>query len=50
LSSYRSDILKEFTKANDWQTIEIKGSIGVLNAKSKPKVEVLTANFELKTA
>jgi DNA adenine methylase len=48
LSSYRSDVLKEYTLKNGWQTIEIKGSIGTRGQnKSKPKVEVLTANYEI---
>jgi DNA adenine methylase len=48
LSSYRSDILKEFTKANGWHALEIRGSIGIRTGKSKTTLEVLTANFSLK--
>jgi DNA adenine methylase len=48
LSSYRSDILKQFTISNNWQTLEIKGVIQTRAEKPKRKVEVLTANYELK--
>ena len=47
LSSYPSDLLREHTKANGWNTIEITGSIGThaRAGKRKSKVEVLTANY-----
>ena len=49
LSSYPSETLKAFTKANGWFTRSINQTVSV-NAKSgtrKPKVEMLTANFEI---
>ena len=50
LSSYDSEILKEFVKANGWsqqfyqQTVSVNG-IG--NKPKKKKVEVITANFRI---
>ena len=49
LSSYPSDILKSYTKANSWQMREVEQSVSV-NAKSgylKRKVEVFTANYKI---
>ena len=49
LSSYPSDILREYSKQNQWNTIEVAGSIGThaRAGKRKSKVEVLTANYEI---
>lgn len=47
LSSYPSDILKQYTKANNWQTKSIEQLVSV-NAKAgyqKRKEEVFTANY-----
>lgn len=49
LSSYPSDILKQYTKANGWRTVTFKQQVSV-NTKSgnpKIKVEVLTMNYEI---
>lgn len=49
LSSYPSEILTKYIKANGWHTVEFKQNVSV-NAKSgvlKPKIEVLTANYSL---
>lgn len=52
LSSYPSEILSKYAKANNWQQIEIKQSVSVANNNStkgqKPKIEVLTANYPIK--
>ena len=51
LSSYPSELLKHYTKANGWQRWSVEQGVSV-NAKAagyqKRKVEVLTANYELK--
>lgn len=47
LSSYQSDILKEYTKANGWYTKEIKMKIAVTNKTNKSKVEVITTNYKI---
>ena len=50
LSSYPSDVLKKFVKANGWHQWDVESGVSV-NSKSgyqKRKVEVLTANYELK--
>lgn len=49
LSSYPSAPLKQYSKANKWQTFSVEQGVSV-NAKSgylKRKVEVITANFDL---
>ncbi len=50
LSSYPSDILKEFTKEHGWEQRELEMKMSV-NSKSKnrktTKIEVLTANYDL---
>lgn len=49
LSSYPSEVLTKYTKANKWHTVEFKQTVSV-NAKSgvlKPKIEVLTANYPI---
>lgn len=49
LSSYPSEILTKYIKANGWHTVEFKQNVSV-NAKSgvlKPKIEVLTANYSI---
>lgn len=47
LSSYPSDILKEYTKKHGWNTIEIEQKVTVARKKTyqKKKVEVLTSNY-----
>jgi DNA adenine methylase len=50
LSSYPSDLLTRYTKAHGWCNQAIEQSVSV-NAKAgnrKMKIEMLTANFELK--
>jgi len=50
MSSYPSDILKEYSKANVWFTREIEQKVSVANGTGKPgkkKIEVLTANYDL---
>lgn len=49
LSSYKSDVLTEYTKAHNWHTVCFQQQVSV-NAKSgklKPKIEVLTANYPI---
>lgn len=49
LSSYPSDILKSYTKANSWQMKAVEQTVSV-NAKGgylKRKVEVFTANYKI---
>ena len=50
LSSYPSDILKEYTKANEWHQTSVKQNVSINNKgkTKKTKIEVMTANFELK--
>ena len=50
LSSYPSDILKEYTQNHGWRTIHISQKVSVANGTSSPgksKIEVLTANYDL---
>lgn len=51
LSSYESDILNEYTKANGWHTIKhekmLSASNGRVVGKRKKKIEVLTANYPI---
>lgn len=49
LSSYPSDILKEFSKKNKWFTREIETALSVQGAKKngRRKTEVLTANYQI---
>lgn len=49
LSSYPSDILKEFTKLHGWQTLtkDSKVSVNAKGGNQKIKTEVLTANYEI---
>lgn len=48
LSSYRSDILDDYTNQNGWHQLEFEKTLAVSQrAKSKKKVEVLTANYPL---
>ncbi len=50
MSSYPSDILEEYTKANGWMTKKIEQSVSVANGTGKPgkkKIEVFTANYDL---
>lgn len=49
LSSYPSEILKKYVKANGWSQFDVEQNVSV-NAKSgyqKRKIEVITANFKL---
>lgn len=45
LSSYPSDLLKEYTKRNDWNIIPIE--MGKSMGKKSKKTEVLTANYPI---
>lgn len=50
LSSYPSDVLKEYTQHHGWQQIKLEQSVSVANGTGKPakkKIEVLTANYDL---
>jgi DNA adenine methylase len=50
MSSYPSDILKEYTRTNGWCTRQIEQKVSVANGTGKPgkkKIEVLTANYDL---
>lgn len=50
LSSYPSDILKEYTKKHNWHTKNFDMRISVnakCNTKNQRKTEVLTANYEI---
>ncbi|MBL7902960.1 MAG: DNA adenine methylase [Bacteroidia bacterium] len=53
LSSYPSPLLKQYTKAKGWHTLEMKFGVSVANTNStkgqKVKTEVLTANYPLNT-
>lgn len=46
LSSYPSDILSEYTKANNWHQILIERTLDASSNKRK-KIEVLTANYPI---
>lgn len=49
LSSYPSDILKQYTQAHGWHTKSFEGSVTVAakSGKTKKKVEVLTSNYSI---
>lgn len=49
LSSYPSDVLARYTKANGWYQIEIKQKVSVNKGSGggKEKIEVLTANYPI---
>lgn len=50
LSSYPSDILTDFTKDNNWVTMQLEQTVSVANGTGKPgkkKIEVFTANYDL---
>lgn len=50
LSSYPSEILKEYTKQHNWQTklFDMRISVNAkADTKNKRKIEVLTANYEM---
>lgn len=51
LSSYPSDILKAYTKANHWHTKSFDAlvSVGTKPTRSKKKTELLTANYEIES-
>lgn len=48
LSSYPSDILERFTQQHGWHQIQI-GMTCMASAKRKSKVEVLTANYDIRS-
>lgn len=51
LSSYPSPILNKYTKEHNWNTIKLEQSVSVANGTGgagKKKIEVLTANYDLK--
>lgn len=50
LSSYPSDILDDFIKKNNWSSVNYKGTVSIAakNKNQKGKVEVLTANYNIK--
>jgi DNA adenine methylase len=50
MSSYPSDLLKDYSKSNVWFTQELEQTVSVANNSGKPqkkKIEVLTANYDL---
>lgn len=51
LSSYPSELLSKYTKANKWYTRKFQQTVSVANGNStkpkKPKIEVFTANFPI---
>jgi DNA adenine methylase len=47
LSSYPSDVLEEFTKANGWHTIQFEQQVSVNKGMGKKKIEVMTANYPI---
>ncbi len=50
MSSYPSDILKQYSDANRWHTMQLEQSVSVANGTGRPgkkKIEVLTANYDL---
>lgn len=49
LSSYPSDILKAYTKKNNWYTHKLEQSVSVTKTTRgrKKKIEVLTSNYDL---
>ena len=46
LSSYPSEILKKYSKSNNWHTVEVEQKVSISN-KGKRKIEVLTANYPI---
>lgn len=47
LSSYPSDVLKEFTKNNGWCHVAIEQRVSVNKGYGKKKIEMLTANYPI---
>lgn len=50
LSSYPSDVLKDYSEANGWSVMQLEQSVSVANGTGRPgkkKIEVLTANYDL---
>jgi DNA adenine methylase len=47
LSSYPSPILEKFVKTHDWHQVHFE-QVVTASTKRKPKVEVLTANYQIK--
>lgn len=50
LSSYPSDILKDYTKKNRWYSQKLEQSVSITKTTrgQKKKIEVLTANYDLR--
>ena len=47
LSSYPSEILEKYTKANGWYQRRVEQQTSVNKGKGKLKVECMTANYEI---
>jgi DNA adenine methylase len=47
LSSYPSEVLEEFSKRNNWHTLQFKQKVAVSHKAVKNKIEVLTANYQI---
>ena len=47
LSNFQSEMLTEYTREHGWYTLEIPGVQTAANTKRKPKIEVLTANYDI---
>ncbi len=47
LSSYPSKILDKYVKENGWYQVEVKAIVSAAKGVRKPKVEVLTANYNI---
>jgi len=47
LSSYPSDLLKEYTQKQGWKTFVIHRKLGMRKEEERNKTEVLTMNYEV---
>lgn len=47
LSSYDSELLQQYTKANGWYQVKIEQAVSVNKGYGKKKIEVLTANYPI---
>lgn len=47
LSSYASDVLKQYKEANQWHQISVEQQVSVNKGKGKKKVEVITTNYPI---
>ncbi len=50
MSSYPSDLLKQYTEENGWYTMKLEQTVSVATGTGSPrkkKIEVLTANYDL---